>query len=140
MNDDIYQNYWREFLDYMSINRTPYKENWQILYKWAHTKTDLAVKANLSEKWIHVDITMKGENSTKQFDKLKKDITSITKKIKPKGGIWIWVRLAKNKECQIILRLDNVDIEDKSNRKKQFEWLAEKVNDFQKVIKPLIEQ
>jgi hypothetical protein len=146
------REYWDALLRYMKSRgmlvtyRESTKESRQVIDTWKANTLDVGL--NPTENWIHVDITLRDPHREYNYISLEKlrdryegEISKAIADLDNTGSEWIWKKEPgpKLKESHIILRRP-VNLNDRTDWKKQFEWLGRAVVAFRESFGEQIKQ
>lgn len=99
------------------------------------------------KRWVHVDITMRGEFRHSWFSRLERRREDLEREISRELGVgpddlgyeWLWEPREGHGESWIILRRGNVSLSDPASRREAQEWVARAAVAFRRNFSPLLD-
>ena len=143
-----HQKFWTVLLDYMSENdsqlRFPPPSRVSVL-AFGLGSSDFSLQAyfRTRDKAIGITLYVGGENATAHFDWLKEQQAEIKEEfgepLDSEPLEWEEAEPPKNKRHKIFIRKEETDPGDERNWPNQHEWLASRLELFDKVFRPRIQ-
>lgn len=131
------REYWAELhktLDEMkgplAGNRTPQPQNW-MAYAIGRANFNLGTTMFRAERKVRADLYLSGDSAKTFFGLLHDQKDQIEGEL---GYELVWEELPHARDCRIAAYLEDADPEDRSDWKRQQEWLATRLNDFHRVF------
>ena len=112
----------------------PLPRNW-IGFGIGRSKFRLDASASIRDKWICVNLTLRGSDAKTHFNALKQDRIDIETAI---GAKLEWEEKPEQKRSYISLSPPETDLEDREDWNRQHQWLCDKLEIFHKVFSPRI--
>ena len=140
--NQLYLEYWtglRDFLEQRNgvINPVePLPQNW-LGFGVGRSYFLLETTINKREKWICVDLTLRGPDAKPHFYLLEQDKVDIEEEI---GAELDWEEKYGQKQSYISLSLYETDLEDRGDWDRQHQWLYEQLETFHKVFSPRVKE
>ena len=134
------KKFWAQFRDYMiqkssQLQIRERKSTRALYFHIGRRGFMLGVWQRVKRKDIGVSIYITGQNSKAYFDLLKEQRQEIDKKL---GGQLVWWEDPKGKGSRVYLKKDSMNLTDETDWHDQHEWLASKLELFDKVFRPRI--
>ena len=101
------------------------------------SKFRLDVSASVRDKWISVNLTLRGSDAKSHFNVLKQDRIDIETAI---GAELEWEEKPEQKRSYISRSLEDTDLEDRQDRDRQHQWLCGQLETFHKVFSPRVKE
>lgn len=134
-------NYWRALQDILSSmhgpvsgNKKPQPRRW-MAYPIGRSGMHLSVAMLRKKNKIRAELYIKGRDAKEFFEQLRHQQAAIEQEL---GYPLTWEELPERQDCRISVYLDDVDLEDESDRRRQHEWLATRLNDLHRVFSPRV--
>ena len=130
-----YRRFWEEFVEYLRINRnslsppSPRGENHMNFSRGS--SLHIAAVLSVQRGDIGIRLRMKGENAREHFDRLKELKEEIEKEV---GERLEWDELPHTESSTIFLRKEGTDPANETDWHNQHEWLASKLEMFDRVF------
>ena len=136
---ELYLNYWTAFVVAASEikgirSHTPDTNNF-LRFSLGKSNVLFAAKVDMREKFIGVELYFKGLDAKERYSHLFKDKESIEREI---GTNLDWQELPENMASRILLKHEDIDINQRNAWKDQHSRLCESLRAFQKVFLPRI--
>ena len=134
--NQLYLEYWtglREILEKRNGVIRPVKplpQNW-LGFGVGRSRFLLEATINNREKWICVDLTLRGSSAKPHFHLLEKEKADIEEEI---GAELEWEKKPGQKQSYISLSLYETDPEDRQDWNMQHQWLCDKLEIFHRVF------
>lgn len=141
----LHEEFWTAFSEYLT-DKYPTEEDIPIRKPkpqpvarmvFGLGKSEFKVYAILvkRDQHIRIQLTILGNNAKAYFDLLRKEREEIENEF---GGSLEWSELPEREESQVYLLKNNTDLADETDWPNQHEWLASKLELFNKVFRPRI--
>lgn len=125
----------------------PHQGYRQKLDSWKSSNITLNAGCDDDDKWVHVDVTMKGKFRLSWFTRLANQKDKLQKAVQADLAIdidnpdveWIWEPRDKDGESWIILRRHGLDLSDRKSRQVGQEWVTRAVKAFATHFGPFLE-
>ena len=134
------EKFWIEFRDYMiqkgSQLRCPKPGPWNyLIFSIGRTNFSMEVTMSIQKTEIGIRLYIKRQNATAHFHLLKAQRDDIEDKF---GESLEWAELLQYESSRVSLKKSDTDPTDEADWKSQHEWLASKLELFDKVFRPRI--
>lgn len=137
----LQQDYWRALREVLAERKSSLKPQKAHPQHWltvsiGRANFHMAALTNTPEERIAVELYMQGSNAKKHFKRLEADKSAIETQI---GQPLDWRELPERESSRILLMRPNSNIKEPKRWPEQHEWLADQLERFNSVFRPLIQ-
>ena len=140
--NQLYLEYWTGFRDFLEQHNgvikpvEPLPQNW-LSFGVGRSHFSLGTTINKREKWICVDLTLRGPNAKPHFYLLEREKADIEEEI---GAELEWEERPGRKQSYISLSLEEINLENRQDWNRQHQWLCDKLEIFHKVFSQRVKE
>lgn len=130
--------FWTDLKTYASekkvtlLRQTPSPQHW---YNVSMGSSDAHIALTINTREGSLGCELYIDDNKPLFEYLKTKSTQLEEQL---GGNLEWIEAKK--ACRMVLRKENVDLDDEKNISNLFDWMIEKTTVFHKVLSPIVKQ